>query len=93
MEVTCYYTPQSLDEECILEAKIGRKEILEVKLDTKGVYTLDYMETEDAQDVRRTREVVNEEKETVDDEVSTKYILSIAQQKVSTDKEKVSTDK
>ncbi|GKB20877.1 hypothetical protein Tco_0854800 [Tanacetum coccineum] len=35
---TCYYTPQSLDEECILEAKIGRKEILEEKLDTKGVY-------------------------------------------------------
>ncbi|GJV42085.1 uncharacterized mitochondrial protein-like protein [Tanacetum coccineum] len=32
---TCYYTPQSLDEECILEAKIGRKEILEEKLDAK----------------------------------------------------------
>ncbi|GJU76869.1 hypothetical protein Tco_1273939 [Tanacetum coccineum] len=29
------------------------------------------METEDAQDVRRTRDVVNEENETVDDEVST----------------------
>ncbi|GJY13292.1 hypothetical protein Tco_0382601 [Tanacetum coccineum] len=52
---TCYHTPHSLDEECILEAKIGRKEILKVKLDAKGVY---------AQDVGRTREVVNEEKET-----------------------------
>ncbi|GJX50725.1 hypothetical protein Tco_0277570, partial [Tanacetum coccineum] len=55
--------------------------------------TLDYMETEDAQDDRRTRDVVNEEKENADDEVSTKDILSTAQQKVSTDKEKVSTDR
>ncbi|GJZ38691.1 hypothetical protein Tco_0585254 [Tanacetum coccineum] len=43
--------------------------------------TLDYMETEDAQDVGRTKEVVNEEKETVDDEVSTEDVLSTAQQK------------
>ncbi|GJS81412.1 hypothetical protein Tco_0747953 [Tanacetum coccineum] len=43
--------------------------------------TLDYMETEDAQDVGRTREVVNEEKETVNDEVSTEDVLSTAQQK------------
>ncbi|GJX41291.1 putative reverse transcriptase domain-containing protein [Tanacetum coccineum] len=42
------------DEECILEAKIGKKEILEV---------------------------ANEEKETVDDEVSTKDAISTAQQK------------
>ncbi|GJR78399.1 hypothetical protein Tco_0149184 [Tanacetum coccineum] len=65
--------------------------------------TLDYMETEDAQDVGRTREVVNEEKETVDvvneeketvdDKVSTEDVLSTAQQKVSTDKEKFSTDR
>ncbi|GKC74196.1 hypothetical protein Tco_1120079, partial [Tanacetum coccineum] len=31
--------------------------------------TLDYMDTEDAQDVGRTRDVVNEEKETADDKV------------------------
>ncbi|GKG44715.1 hypothetical protein Tco_0486153, partial [Tanacetum coccineum] len=49
--------------------------------------TLDYMETEDAQDVGRTRDVVDEEKENDED------VLSTAQQKVSTDKEKVSTDK
>ncbi|GJV99805.1 hypothetical protein Tco_1555057, partial [Tanacetum coccineum] len=87
---------QSLDEECILAAKIGRKEILKEKLDAKGVYskdTLDYMETEDAQDVGRTRDVVNEEKETADDEVSTEDVLSTAQQKVSTDKQNVSTDR
>ncbi|GKA63154.1 hypothetical protein Tco_0762760 [Tanacetum coccineum] len=81
---TCYYTPQSLDEECILEAKIGRKEILEEKLDAKGVY---------AQDVGRTRDVVNKEKKTADDKVSTEDALSTSQQKVYTDKEKVSTDR
>ncbi|GKA69888.1 hypothetical protein Tco_0775952 [Tanacetum coccineum] len=70
---TCYYTPQNLDEECSLEAKIGRKEILEEKLDAKGV--------------------LNEEKETADDKVSTEDALSTAQQKVNTDKQKVSTDR
>ncbi|GJR58316.1 hypothetical protein Tco_1500478 [Tanacetum coccineum] len=68
--------------------------------------TLDYMDTEDAQDVRTTRDVVNEEKETADDKVSTEDALSTAQQtqqkvstaqqtqqKVSTDKKKVSTDR
>ncbi|GJU75178.1 hypothetical protein Tco_1272248 [Tanacetum coccineum] len=87
---TCYYTPQSLDEECIIEAKIGRKEILKEKLDAKGVY---YMDTEDAQVVGRTGDVVNEEKDTADDKVSTKDILSTAQQKVSTDRPNVSTDR
>ncbi|GJU74080.1 hypothetical protein Tco_1265485 [Tanacetum coccineum] len=48
---------------------------------------------EDAQDVGRTRDVVNEEKETADDKVSTEDALSTAQQQVSTDKEKVSTDR
>ncbi|GJZ05318.1 hypothetical protein Tco_0538593 [Tanacetum coccineum] len=55
--------------------------------------TLDYMETEDAQDVGRTRDVVDEEKENAEDVLSTKDVLSTAQQKVSTDKEKVSTDR
>ncbi|GKG10499.1 hypothetical protein Tco_0341899, partial [Tanacetum coccineum] len=41
--------------------------------------TLDYMKTEDAQDMGRTREVVNEKKETVNDEVSTEDVLSTAQ--------------
>ncbi|GJV66197.1 hypothetical protein Tco_1477025 [Tanacetum coccineum] len=49
--------------------------------------SLDYMETEDAQDEGRTRDEVNEEKENAKD------VLSTAQQKVSTDKEKVSTDR
>ncbi|GKD95873.1 hypothetical protein Tco_1379770, partial [Tanacetum coccineum] len=49
--------------------------------------SLDYMETEDAQDEGRTRDVVEEDKENAED------VLSTAQQKVSTDKEKVSTDR
>ncbi|GJX54417.1 hypothetical protein Tco_0282786 [Tanacetum coccineum] len=51
------------------------------------------METEDAQDVGRTRDVVVEEKENDEDVLSTEDVLSIAQQRVSTDKEKVSTDR
>ncbi|GJU98032.1 hypothetical protein Tco_1327303 [Tanacetum coccineum] len=48
--------------------------------------SLDYMETEDAQDEGRTRDVVDEEKENAED------VLSTAQQKVSTDRPIVSTD-
>ncbi|GKE64501.1 hypothetical protein Tco_1518662, partial [Tanacetum coccineum] len=55
--------------------------------------TLDYMETEDAQDVGRTRDVVDEEKENAEDVLSIDDVLSTAQQKVSTDKEKVSTNR
>ncbi|GKA63422.1 hypothetical protein Tco_0763028, partial [Tanacetum coccineum] len=45
------------------------------------------MDTEDAQDEGRTRDVVNKEKETADDKVSTDM------EKVSTDRPNVSTDK
>ncbi|GJY65167.1 hypothetical protein Tco_0466627 [Tanacetum coccineum] len=55
--------------------------------------TLDYMDTEDAQDAGRIRDVVNEEKETADDKVSTADELSTAQQKVSTGRPNVSTDR
>ncbi|GKB29153.1 hypothetical protein Tco_0868554 [Tanacetum coccineum] len=54
---------------------------------------IDYMETEDAQEMGRTRYVVHEEKESAEKEVSTEDALSTAQPKVSTDKEEVSTDK
>ncbi|GJT12733.1 hypothetical protein Tco_0859775 [Tanacetum coccineum] len=46
--------------------------------------TLDYMETEDAQDVGRTKGVVSEEKENAEDILSTKDVLSTAQQKLKT---------
>ncbi|GJZ93772.1 putative ribonuclease H-like domain-containing protein, partial [Tanacetum coccineum] len=55
--------------------------------------TMDYMETEDAQDVGRTSYVVHEEKESAEKGVSTEDPLSTAQPKVSTEKEEVSTDR
>ncbi|GJY83242.1 hypothetical protein Tco_0496618 [Tanacetum coccineum] len=72
---------QSLDKECFLEEKISKKEILEEKLDAKGVY------------VGRTRDVEYEEKKTVDDKVSTEDALSTDKEKVSTDRPNVSTDR
>ncbi|GKB12438.1 putative ribonuclease H-like domain-containing protein [Tanacetum coccineum] len=50
--------------------------------------TLDYMETEDAQDQGRTRDVSNEKKKSTD-----RPIVSTDGSKVSTDKEKDSTDR
>ncbi|GJY23953.1 hypothetical protein Tco_0397611 [Tanacetum coccineum] len=54
---------------------------------------IDYMETEDAQDVGMTRYVMHEEKEREEKEVSTEDALSTNQPKVSTNKEKDGTDK
>ncbi|GJY18782.1 hypothetical protein Tco_0390273 [Tanacetum coccineum] len=54
--------------------------------------TLDYMESEDAQDVGRIRNVVSEEKDTADNGVSTEDAVS-TEDVVSTDKVKVSTDR
>ncbi|GJU90756.1 hypothetical protein Tco_1303179 [Tanacetum coccineum] len=54
---------------------------------------MNYMETEDAQDMGRTSYVVHEEKESVEKGVSTEDPLSTAQPKVSTDKPEDSTDK
>ncbi|GKE94705.1 hypothetical protein Tco_1579560, partial [Tanacetum coccineum] len=52
--------------------------------------TLDYMETKDAQDVGRTKDVVDEEKENVEDVLSTEdVLLNMSQAKaVSREKEK-----
>ncbi|GJV25879.1 hypothetical protein Tco_1378574 [Tanacetum coccineum] len=55
--------------------------------------TLDYMDTENAQDVGRTRNVVYEEKESAEDAVSTEDVVSTDKEKVSTDRSKVSTDR
>ncbi|GJS16667.1 hypothetical protein Tco_0411139 [Tanacetum coccineum] len=55
--------------------------------------TMDYMDTEDAQDVGRTRNGVNEEKEGTEDAVSTEDVVSTDKEKVSTDRSKVSTDR
>ncbi|GKE53521.1 hypothetical protein Tco_1488677 [Tanacetum coccineum] len=55
--------------------------------------TMDYMDTEDAQDVGRTRNGVNEEKEGTEDAVSTEDVVSTDKEKVSTDRSKVSTNR
>ncbi|GKF53596.1 hypothetical protein Tco_0160506, partial [Tanacetum coccineum] len=54
---------------------------------------LDYMDTKDAQDVERTRDVVDEEKKSAEDAVSTKGVVSTDKENVSTDKPNVSTDR
>ncbi|GKA97363.1 hypothetical protein Tco_0825257, partial [Tanacetum coccineum] len=55
--------------------------------------TLDYMDIEDAQDVGRTRDVVNKEKESAEDAVSTEGVVSTDKEKVSTDRLNVNTDR
>ncbi|GKE76942.1 hypothetical protein Tco_1543062, partial [Tanacetum coccineum] len=55
--------------------------------------TLDYRDTDNAQDMGRTRFVVHEEKEREEKEVSIDDVLGTDKEKVSTDKEKFSTDK
>ncbi|GJW66176.1 putative ribonuclease H-like domain-containing protein [Tanacetum coccineum] len=54
--------------------------------------TVDHMETENAQDVGRTREIVDEEKEIDENILSTEDVLSTDKEKVSTDRPIVSTD-
>ncbi|GJY25385.1 reverse transcriptase domain-containing protein [Tanacetum coccineum] len=55
--------------------------------------TVDHMETENAQDEGRTREMVDEDKEIDEKILSTEEVLSTDKEEVSTDKEKVSTDR
>ncbi|GJV47886.1 putative ribonuclease H-like domain-containing protein [Tanacetum coccineum] len=79
----------------------GEESLLKVKTFSPKEYplfdeipedTLDHMETENAQDVGRTRDIVGEEKENDENILSTEDVLSTDKEKVSTDKEKVSTD-
>ncbi|GJY94598.1 hypothetical protein Tco_0510959 [Tanacetum coccineum] len=61
--------------------------------------TVDHMETENAQDEGRTKDIVDEDKEieekilSTEDVLSTKDVLSTEKEEVNTDKEKVSTDR
>ncbi|GKF98162.1 hypothetical protein Tco_0296945, partial [Tanacetum coccineum] len=55
--------------------------------------TVDHMETDNAQDEGRTREIVDEDKEIEENVLSTEDVLSTDKEGVSTDIEKVSTDK
>ncbi|GKE55961.1 hypothetical protein Tco_1495146, partial [Tanacetum coccineum] len=55
--------------------------------------TVDHMETENAQDEGRIRDIVDEDKEIEENVLSTEDVLSTDKDKVSTDKEKVSIDR
>ncbi|GJW52245.1 putative ribonuclease H-like domain-containing protein [Tanacetum coccineum] len=55
--------------------------------------TVDHMETENAQDEGRTRDIVDGDKEIEENVLSTEDVLSTDKDKVSTDMEKVSTDR
>ncbi|GKD95867.1 hypothetical protein Tco_1379764, partial [Tanacetum coccineum] len=55
--------------------------------------TVDHMETENAQDEGRTRDIVDEDKEIDENILSTEDVLSTDKDGVSTDMEKVSTDR
>ncbi|GKG13311.1 hypothetical protein Tco_0350271, partial [Tanacetum coccineum] len=55
--------------------------------------TVDHMETENAQDEGRTREIVDEDKEIDEVRLSTEDEVSTVKEGVSTDFEKVSTDR
>ncbi|GJS70842.1 hypothetical protein Tco_0703683 [Tanacetum coccineum] len=55
--------------------------------------TVDHMDTENAQDEGRTREIVDEDKEIKENALSTEEVLSTDKEGVSTDFEKVSTDR
>ncbi|GJX82037.1 hypothetical protein Tco_0331518 [Tanacetum coccineum] len=61
--------------------------------DTIPEDSVDHMETENAQDEGRTREMVDENKEIDEIRLSTEDVLSTDKEVVSTDKEEVSTDK
>ncbi|GJS25625.1 hypothetical protein Tco_0454257, partial [Tanacetum coccineum] len=54
--------------------------------------TVDHMETENAQDEGRTRDIVDEDKEIEENVLSTEDVLSTDKEKVSTDRPIVSTD-
>ncbi|GJW44198.1 putative ribonuclease H-like domain-containing protein [Tanacetum coccineum] len=61
--------------------------------DTIPEDTADHMETENAQDEGRTREMVEEDKEIDEIRLSTEDVVNTDKEVVSTDKEKVSTDR
>ncbi|GKD41701.1 hypothetical protein Tco_1261908 [Tanacetum coccineum] len=94
---TTYHTSQSLDEECCTKDKIGKEDFSKEKGDPAfndlDDDTIDYMETEDAQDEGRTSSVVLEDKESADKEVSTEAPVSTVKLNEGTDKRNEGTDK
>ncbi|GKA73642.1 hypothetical protein Tco_0779944 [Tanacetum coccineum] len=84
-----------MDAKCLLEAKIGKKELLK---ETMGAQRVMYPKQgrnllKNAHDVGRIRDIVDEQKENDENILSTEDVLSTNKEKVSTAKEKVSTDR
>ncbi|GJW63184.1 putative ribonuclease H-like domain-containing protein, partial [Tanacetum coccineum] len=88
---------QSMAEKCLIKAKIPKKELSSIQrdplFDAIPKDTVDHMETENAQDKGRTRDMVDEDKEIDENILSPEDVLSIDKEGVSTDMEKVSTDR
>ncbi|GJV95286.1 hypothetical protein Tco_1546863 [Tanacetum coccineum] len=80
---------QTMEETCKAEPSVNKDLLFDELADD----TLDYIDTEIAQDIGRTRFVVHEKKEREEKEVSTNDALGTNKEKVSTGKEKDSTDK
>ncbi|GKF55288.1 hypothetical protein Tco_0165628, partial [Tanacetum coccineum] len=71
------------------ESSVQRDPLFDIILEDSD----DHMETENAQDEGRTREMVDEDKEIDEIRLSTEDVVSTHKEGVSTDKEKVSTDR
>ncbi|GJR81358.1 hypothetical protein Tco_0152143 [Tanacetum coccineum] len=77
-----------------LKQRLARKRSTKKqRVNKKSDDTVDHMETENAQDEGRTREMVDEDKEIGKNILSTEDVLSTDKEGVSTDMEKVSTDR
>ncbi|GKD83125.1 hypothetical protein Tco_1349964, partial [Tanacetum coccineum] len=80
-------------EKCLIEFAKGESSVQGNPLfDEIPEDTVDHMETENAQDEGRTREMVDEDKEIDENILSTEDVLSTDKEKVSTDRPIVSTD-
>ncbi|GJT89521.1 hypothetical protein Tco_1078366 [Tanacetum coccineum] len=79
-----------MDTKYLLEATIGKKKILKETMGTQRVCI--QTGEENAHDVGRTREIVDEDKEIDENILSTEDVLSTDKEKVSTDRPIVSSD-
>ncbi|GJV22111.1 putative ribonuclease H-like domain-containing protein [Tanacetum coccineum] len=91
LTVLTFNKAYGMDAKYLLKAKIGKKEILKETMGIQRVF--DHMEIENAQDVGRTREIVDEDKEIDENILSTEDALNLVTVKEkSTDRQIESTD-
>ncbi|GJW43452.1 putative ribonuclease H-like domain-containing protein [Tanacetum coccineum] len=75
LTVLTFNKAYGMDAKYLLKAKIGKKEILKETMGIQRVF--DHMEIENAQDVGRTREIVDEDKEIDENILSTEDALNL----------------